>query len=262
MFVAYKLGSAWKEETTTKGCTFSFGLTFWGMLCYWNCESIFLRNFMEQISYSNCCCSSHLVSHFEECSVGGCCEESVISFSWNFREVHFLFSLLLGFMAKVITPLNLGGFHVRLLSSSKPVSRHCKMSLLSRWHPWPNLVCIYTKPANSCFIQKKMPLESKGWRGNWYAFGTDPSKERVEIKQWNSLQCNIKAHPYQLWHLFLITPSLTPLSITFIWPCSSFSLFQACLLATGKLQELWSGPAVQLMHLIFELLFRIHTLKP
>jgi hypothetical protein len=84
--------------------------------------------------------------------------------------------------------------------------------------------------------------------------------EIPERGEWNSLQCNIKAHPYQLRHLFLIESSLTPLSITFICPCSSFSpFFRHVLLPTRKLQEPWSGPAVQLMHLIFELLFRIHT---
>jgi hypothetical protein len=106
----YELSSPWKEETTTKGCNFHLVSHFEECCVIETVSPFFLRNFMEQISYSNCCCASHLVSQIEECSVGGCCEESVISFSWNSREVHSLFSLLLGLMAKVITPLNLGGW--------------------------------------------------------------------------------------------------------------------------------------------------------
>lgn len=81
-----------------------------------------------------------------------------------------------------------------------------------------------------------------------------------ERGEWNSLQCNIKAHPYQLRHLFfdwiIFDTSFHHLHLTLL---ILLSLFQACLLPTRKLQEPWSGPAVQLMHLIFELLFRIHT---
>lgn len=119
----------------------------------------------------------------------------------------------------------------RLLSTSKPVSRHCKMSLLSRWHPRPNLVCIYTKPADSCFIQKKCCWRAKVEGAIDMHLGQIP--QRGEWKLNNGTRCS--ATSYQLRHLFLIASSLTPLSITFIWPYSSFSLFQACLLPTRTL---------------------------
>jgi hypothetical protein len=149
---------------------FSFGLTFWGMLCYWNRESIFFKELH----------GTNFLFKLLLCFSFGLANWGMFSRWLLWRKCDFIFLKLQGSTFPILivagsygkshysTESGWVGFHVRLLSSSKPVSRHCKISLLSsRWHPLPNLVCIYTKPVNSCFIQKNMPLESKGWRGNW-----------------------------------------------------------------------------------------------
>jgi hypothetical protein len=124
-------------------------------------------------------------------------------------------------MAKVITPLNLGGFHVRLLSSSKPVSRHCKMSLLSCDTHCPTLYAYILSQLIPALSQKKCCWRAKVEGAIDMHLGQIP--QRAEWKLNNGTHCSATSKHIHINSgiCSLIASSLTPhLTLLILLPFS------------------------------------------